>query len=185
MQLMADMSLAADRPLNWNLLGSLASEEIFEQQLRASDLAAEQGAHVIALTLPDLMRMRASTLLPGLPGGARSSGADAAGRRAAVADPDARARLRQGAERVAERSLGVLDDFCPHGGRRSRSQRGRGQSLGEIASIRGTDVIDVLLDVVLVDALTLYVVLPSLTPSLGRSDEGWRARVSTCGRTPG
>jgi hypothetical protein len=53
MQLMADMSLAADRPLNWNLLGSLASEEIYEQQLRASDLATEQGGHVIALTLPD------------------------------------------------------------------------------------------------------------------------------------
>ena len=33
MELMADMSLAADRPLNWNLLGSLASEEIYDQQL--------------------------------------------------------------------------------------------------------------------------------------------------------
>ena len=176
MQLMADMSLAADRPLNWNLLGSLASEEIFEQQLRASDLAAGQGAHVIALALPDLMRMRASTMLPGLPGWDEVVGSDAATRRAAVADPDARARLREGAERVAERSLGVLDDFAlmevgdpgsPWGGR----------SLGEIASVRGTDVIDVLLDVVLVEALTLYLVLPSLTPSLGRSDEGWRARV--------
>jgi N-acyl-D-aspartate/D-glutamate deacylase len=176
MQLMADMSLAADRPLNWNLLGSLASEEIFEQQLHASDLAAEQGAHVIALTLPDLMRMRASTLLPGLPGWKEVVGSDAGARRAAVADPAARASLREGAERVAERSLGVLDDFTLMEVGDPESPW-RGRSLGEIASARGTDVIDVLLDVVLVDALSLYVVLPSLTPSLGRSDEGWQARV--------
>jgi N-acyl-D-aspartate/D-glutamate deacylase len=177
MQLMADMSLAADRPLNWNLLGSLASEEIFEQQLRASDLAAEQGAHVIALTLPDLMRMRASTLLPGLPGWSEVVGSDAATRRAAVANPESRARLRAGAERVAEASLGVLGDFAlMEVGDRESTWTGR--SLGEIASLRGTDVVDVLLDVVLVDALTLYLVLPSLTPSLGRSDEGWRARVA-------
>jgi N-acyl-D-aspartate/D-glutamate deacylase len=52
-----------------------------------------------------------------------------------------------------------------------------GAVAGEIASARGTDIIDVLLDVVLVDALSLYVVLPSLTPFLGRSDEGWQARV--------
>ena len=123
------------------------------------------------------MRMRASTLLPGLPGWGEIVGSDAAARRAAVADPDARARLREGAERVAERSLGVLGRLRPDGGRRSGVRRGRGRSLGEIASVRGTDVVDVLLDVVLVDALTLYVVLPSLTPSLGRSDEGWRARV--------
>jgi N-acyl-D-aspartate/D-glutamate deacylase len=52
-----------------------------------------------------------------------------------------------------------------------------GRSLGAIAADRGTDVIDVLLDVVLPDRLTLYLVLPSLTPSLGQTDEGWRARV--------
>ena len=176
MQLMADMSLAADRPLNWNLLGSLASEEIFEQQLRASDVAAAQGAHVVALTLPDLMRMRASTFLPGLPGWREVVARDATGRRAAVVDAASRARLREGAERVAERAMGVLSDFSlmevgdPDSG-------WAGKSLAEIAGIRGTDVIDVLLDVVLVDGLTLYVVLPSLTPSLGRTDEGWRARV--------
>jgi N-acyl-D-aspartate/D-glutamate deacylase len=177
MQLMADMSLAADRPLNWNLLGSLASEEIYAQQLEASDLAAAQGGHVIALTLPDLMRMRASHLLPGLPGWRDVMGRDEAGRRAAVADPAIRAELRAGAETAARRSMGVLGDFAlmEVGDAASRWQ---GRSLGEIAGLRGTDVIDVLLDVVLIDDITLLLVLPSLTPSLGRSDEGWRARVA-------
>ena len=53
-----------------------------------------------------------------------------------------------------------------------------GRSLADIAEARGTDVVDVLIDVVLVDGLTLFVVLPSLTPSMGRTDEGWEARVS-------
>jgi N-acyl-D-aspartate/D-glutamate deacylase len=177
MQLMAEMSLFADRPLNWNLLGSLASEEIYEQQLQASDLAAEKGAYVIALALPDLMRMRASNLLVSLRGWGEVLKLDRAGRLAAVGDPDTRTSLRAGADRMAERGLGALGDF-------SLMEIGDpestwvGRSLGEIAAIRGTDTVDVLLDVVLVDALSLYLVLPSLTPSLGRSDEGWRARVS-------
>jgi N-acyl-D-aspartate/D-glutamate deacylase len=177
MQLMADMSLAADRPLNWNLLGSLASEEIYEQQLRASDVAARQGGHVVALTLPDMMRMRASHLLPSLPGWGDVIGLDDAGRRAAVLDPDVRTRLRSAAEKAAQRSMGVLGDFAlmEVGDPGSKWQ---GRSLGEIATVRGTDVVDVLIDVVLVDSVTLLLVLPSLTPSLGRSDEGWRARVS-------
>ncbi|MGD0312860.1 MAG: amidohydrolase family protein [Acidimicrobiales bacterium] len=177
MQLMAEMSLAADRPLNWNLLGSLASEEIYEQQLEASDLAEAVGAHVVALTLPDMMRMRASTLLPGLPGWREVTQLDVGGRRAAVADPDTRARLRSGAEKAAGRSMGVLSDFAlmevsdPDSG-------WVGRSVGEIAEARGTDIVDVLIDVVLTDGLTLFAVLPSLTPSLGRTDEGWAARVA-------
>ncbi len=51
-------------------------------------------------------------------------------------------------------------------------------SLPEVAAARGTDIVDVLIDVVLPDRLALTVVLPSLTPSLGRSDEGWAARVA-------
>ena len=177
MELMADMSLAADRSLNWNLLGSLASEEIYEQQLEASDIAAAKGAHVVALTLPDMMRMRASNVLVSLPGWRDVLSLDEAGRRAAVADPEQRARLREGAAAVAEKAMGVLADF-------SLMEIGDpaspdvGRSLGELAEERGTDVVDVLLDVVLPEKLPLYMVLPSLTPSLGRSDEGWAARVA-------
>ena len=176
MTLMADMSLAADRPLNWNLLGSLASEEIYEQQLAASDVAAACGAHVVALTLPDLMRMRAGNVLPSLPGWKAVLELDAAGRRAATADPATRRALRAGAEQVADKAMGVLADFRLMEIADADS-RWVGRSLGDIAQERGTDVIDVLIDVVLPDGLTLFTVLPSLTPTLGRSDEGWRVRA--------
>ena len=175
-QVMADMSLAADRPLNWNLLGSMASEEIYAEQLRASDVAAARGAHVVALTLPDVMRLRATTVLANLPGWGEVVGLDDEGRRAAVADPAQRAALRAGAEQVASRAIGVLADFSLM----EVADAGSpwvGRPLGSVAGQRGTDVIDVLLDVVLPEGLTLYAVLPSLTPSLGQSDDGWRARV--------
>ena len=177
MQLMVDMSLAADRPLNWNLLGSLASEEIYEQQLEASDLAEAAGAHVVALTLPDMMRMRASTLLPGLPGWRPVTELDLDGRRAAIADPETRGQLRAGAEKAARRSMGVLSDFALMEVSDPDSAW-VGRSVGEIAESRGTDIVDVLIDVVLADGLTLFAVLPSLTPSLGRTDEGWAARTA-------
>ncbi|HEX3980665.1 MAG TPA: amidohydrolase family protein, partial [Acidimicrobiales bacterium] len=177
MRLMADMSLAADRSLNWNLLGSLASEEIYQQQLEASDLAEAAGAHVVALTLPDMMRMRASTLLPGLPGWREVTELDAEGRRAAAADPETRARLRSGAEKATRRSMGVLSDFALMEVSDPDSAW-VGRSVGEIAEERGSDIVDVLIDVVLPDGLTLFAVLPSLTPSLGRTDEGWAARTA-------
>lgn len=50
--------------------------------------------------------------------------------------------------------------------------------LGSIATDRGCDVIDLLLDVVLLDNFAPYLVLLSLAPSLGWSDEGRVARVA-------
>jgi N-acyl-D-aspartate/D-glutamate deacylase len=52
-----------------------------------------------------------------------------------------------------------------------------GQSIAELARERGADPVDVLIDVVLPDRLPLTMVFPSLVPSLGRSEEGWRVRA--------
>ena len=47
------MSLAANRPLNWNVLQvNSRSGEITANKLSASDYAAERGARVLALTIP-------------------------------------------------------------------------------------------------------------------------------------
>ena len=99
MELMADMSVAADRPVNWNLLGSMSPVEIYEQQLAACDLAREHGGRVVALALPDFLRMRASTLLATIPEFADVLRAPEWERRAAVQDPDVRARLTAAIER--------------------------------------------------------------------------------------
>jgi N-acyl-D-aspartate/D-glutamate deacylase len=57
--LMGEMSAAANRPLNWNLLQVYAQNwDLVQHQLRGSDLAAEAGGRVLALTLPDTFRLR-------------------------------------------------------------------------------------------------------------------------------
>jgi N-acyl-D-aspartate/D-glutamate deacylase len=52
-----------------------------------------------------------------------------------------------------------------------------GQTVAAIAAARGEDPVEVLLDVVVPDRLPLTLVLPTLVPSLGATDDGWRARV--------
>src|SRR5581483_5785849 len=102
MDLMTAMSLAADRPLNWNVLGvSAANPDFHGQQLRATDHAAQHGATVIPLTLPHQMRIRLSFLtgfvLDGLPGWREVMHLPVAERIRALSDPETRRRLNDGA----------------------------------------------------------------------------------------
>ncbi len=188
-RLMTDMSLAADRPLNWNLLGSLSPTEIVEQQLSATDYARHNGAEVVALALPDVMRMRASTLFDSLPGWRDVVGLDPEARRAAAADPAVRAQLREAAARVAAGGLGAMTRLdlleVAHPGTDDDNGNGAddgggelvGRTITEVAEARHADPLDVLIDVVAARRLPLTLVFPTLFPSLGTSDDGWRRRV--------
>jgi N-acyl-D-aspartate/D-glutamate deacylase len=177
--LMTEMSLAANRPLNWNLLGSLSPTEVYEQQLTSCDHARAQGAHVVALTLPDLMRVRADRVLDDLPGWREVVALDPAARRRAVADPAVRARLRAGADEAVRRGLGALaqPELLEIAEAPAGSATLVGRSIADVAAERGADPADVLIDVVLPDRLPLTLVFPSLVPSLGRSAEGWKVRA--------
>jgi N-acyl-D-aspartate/D-glutamate deacylase len=181
MEVMADMSVAANRPLNWNLLGSMSPVEIYEQQLVACDLAAERGGRVVALALPDFLRMRANTLLDALPEFRAITRLDEAQRRDAVREPATRARLRAAVERAAASDFAALaawDLIEIAEARSSDTEPLAGLTIAEVAAARGSDPIDVLIDVVVPELLPLTVMLPTVVPSLGASDQGWRARAS-------
>ncbi|KZS68739.1 MAG: amidohydrolase family protein [Mycobacterium pseudokansasii] len=186
--LLTDMSVAAARPLNWNLLGvSAANPAGHENQLRAYDVAAEHGGRVVALTLPHGMKIRLSFLsgfvLDGLPGWRDTMHLPVPQRLAALAAPAVRRRLAEGA---ASKEAGMLrglaqwdrlvivETFAPE------NADATGRSVGEVAAARGGEPFDTLLDIVIADELRT-----GLSPPLTGDDAAdWRARAQVW-RHPG
>jgi N-acyl-D-aspartate/D-glutamate deacylase len=178
---MSRMSIAADRPLNWNLLGvSAANPEFHNHQLAASDAAAARGARIVALTLPHVMRIRLSFLtgfvLDGLPGWRETLHLPVPERLRALSDPEMRGRLRAGAESPEAgmlrglakwERLDLAETFAPE------TAAFAGRSVGDVAAERGVDPFDALLDIVVADELRtgLHPVLPE-----GDADD-WKMRA--------
>ena len=179
---MAAWSLAAGRPANWNVLGvSALNPAGHEHQLAASTRAAEQGATIVALTLPHSMGIRLSFLsgapLIGLPGWAPVFELSVPERRAAFADPEVRRRLAEGAvspDAGLLRHLAVWDrlEFIETFAAENTGYEGR--SVGSVAAERGQEPFDALLDVVIADGLRT-----GLRPAIpGPSAEDWKLRAS-------
>ncbi|MCV7443346.1 amidohydrolase family protein [Mycobacterium paraense] len=186
--LLTDMSVAADRPLNWNLLGvSAANPAGHEKQLRAWEAAAGRGGRVVALTLPQAMKIRLSFLsgfvLDGLPGWRDTMHLPVPERLVALADPQVRRRLAEGA---ASKEAGMLrglaqwhrlvivETFAPE------NADATGRSVGEVAAARGGEPFDTLLDVVIADELRT-----GLSPPLtGDTEADWKMRAEVW-RHPG
>jgi N-acyl-D-aspartate/D-glutamate deacylase len=179
--LLTGMSKAADRPLNWNVLGvSAGNPEGHEKQLRAGEVAAGRGGRVVALTLPHSTKIRLSFLsgfvLDGLPGWRETMHLPVAERLRALADPQVRRRLNEGAhseEAGILRGLAnwerliVVETFA----RENRDAKGR--TVGEVAAARGGEPFDTLLDVVIADELRT-----GLSPRpFGDDEADWKMRA--------
>ena len=177
-ELMAAMSGAAGRPLNWNVLVVGGGSDTYKAQLEASDRAAEQGGRVLALTVPAVMQLhlnfRSGFLFDALPGWGPTMALPDEEKTRALTDPDVRRQLRESAEsdtglfRAMLRwdRLQIGETFAPE------NEGLSGRTVADVAAERGADPFDALLDVVVADDLRT-VLMP---PARGDDPESWQLR---------
>lgn len=183
-KLLTDMSRAADRPINWNVLAVTAGmRDQVNSQLAVSDRIAEQGGRLVALTLPHSMKIRLSFLtgfvLDGLPGWRETMHLPVPERIKALQDPEVRRRLDEGARSPDAGLIGalskwhrlkIIETFAPE------NKDCEGKTVAEVMKARGAgheSSFDVLLDIVVADELRT-----GITPDMpGDTAEDWATRA--------
>jgi N-acyl-D-aspartate/D-glutamate deacylase len=179
--LMATLSLLADRPANWNVLGvSALNPGGLEHQLAASTSAAERGATVVALTLPHTMKLRLSfepgAILDSLPGWREMFALPVPERMKVLSDPTERARLDAGAKSKEAGIIGALarwENLLIDETFAAENAGYEGRSVGEVAKATGKEPFDALLDIVVADRLRT-----GLRPPIGESEADWELRAT-------
>jgi len=179
-RLMGEMSAAADRPLNWNVLIVMAGlERQAARQLEASDTAAGLGGRVLGLTMPAPVMPRLSFasgfLLDTIPGWHDVMTAPHAERLAALSSPGERARLLAAAEEggaafgLANFGQYVLADI-----RSEELRRFEGRTVAEAAAELGLSPFDAACAIAVADDLATGLCFPPNGDSLA----DWQARVA-------
>jgi N-acyl-D-aspartate/D-glutamate deacylase len=176
-ELLAQMSSQARRPLNWNVLGTTAGEtDRVRHQLRPSIRARELGGRVVALTMPVFADNNMSFLtfcaLWLLPGWRDALSVEVPERIRRLRDPAERAKMMENAAtsplaRLAEFGRYMIGDvFC------EANEPYRNRLVAEIAAERGQDPFATIVDIVAADDLrtVLWPIPSSDTP------EDWDAR---------
>jgi N-acyl-D-aspartate/D-glutamate deacylase len=180
-ELMTDMSVAANRPLNWNLIAVNLSPrhmETMEARLGASDFARQRGGRVLALTVPCAVQSRLSLesgfVFDMLNGWAKPMALPVDEKKAMLADPTQRRQMNELAQGPSPmrgiakwHQLTVGEIFSDA----NRDYQGR--TIGEIADAEGRETFDVLCDIALADELRtgLY------QPVIGDDEATWKKRV--------
>jgi N-acyl-D-aspartate/D-glutamate deacylase len=179
-ELMATLSLLANRPANWNVLGvSSLNPAACQHQLDASTAAAGRGATVVALTLPHTMKIRLSfehgAVIDGLPGWREVFALGLPERMECLADPDVRKRLDDGAHSKEAGILAALANWRNLIIEETFSEANAGlagRTVGAIAAERGQEPFDALVDVALADGLRT-----GLRPPIPESEADWELRA--------
>ena len=180
-ELLAQMSAVAGRPLNWNLLVvDAAAPERVSAQMAPSRRAREIGGRVVALTMPVIVPMNMSFLnycaFNLMPGWGEVLNKPVAERMNLLRDPSVRDRMLRGSR---DENIGMFRRLTGFAGYRigdtySAANEGlAGRVVGDIAAERGADPFDTLIDVALADDLRT-VLWPSATDD---DDAHWSLRA--------
>jgi N-acyl-D-aspartate/D-glutamate deacylase len=179
--IMADLSLAANRPLNWNVLAPNAiAPQYTENQLSASDYAAERGAVVVALTPPATPTVRINLasgfIFDAFPNWDELFRLPIAARKEKLRDPAFRRKLDEGAHSEGAgllRGLARWENLIVDQVARPEHEMLRGRKIGEIAEGLGKEPFDCMLDLAISEDL-----LTSFMPSpIGDDDASWQLRA--------
>ncbi len=179
-ELMAAMSRAANRPINWNVLAVYSrNAQVVERQLAGSDLARSLGGRVVALTLPDSQRNRlnfkSGFILDILPGWDKLMALPDTEKLTLLADPIGRRRM----DELAQSQEGPLRSIANWGQYLivetfdAKSRPFIGRPVADLAAEVGKSAWDALADMVLADELKTVIV----NQDRGQDVESWRRRV--------
>ncbi len=181
MELMTNMSLAAQRSLNWNvMIVTRGTREIVTEQLKASDYAAARGAQVKALTFAQPVSLRINLWsgfgLDSFPGWAGILALPMDERKVAFADPAVRENLVRGVAHpdipLALRATGNFKRMLVEETFSDATADYQGRILGELAEEMGKEPSDLFFDIAIADNLKT-----TFLPNLGGNDEeSWALR---------
>ena len=175
-QLMSDLSTAAQRPLNWNVLGA-GQADLMENQLSASDLARANGGEVLALTVPQPITLRINLyggfVFDAMDGWADLFKVSVDERIRILSDPAERARLDESARaRGPMRNLAVWEDLTVHAVFLDKNKSLEGKTVGEIAQLQGKAPFDAMLDLAIDEGLRTSF----MPPAIGGDEALWQVR---------
>ncbi|CAB4364911.1 MAG: amidohydrolase family protein [Actinobacteria bacterium] len=182
LELMAEMSVVAKSPLNWNVLQAHPSNKAErEQKLASSDVAAARGGKVVGLTAPMTLNFRLSFIsgfiLDAVPGWEDVMLLSKGEKLALLVDPAERRRLGElaAAEHPMRhftnwRRMIIHDTFDP------ANEGCAGRTIGAIAEERGLSPWDTLCEIALADGLRTSFGHPTVEDE---PQDLWEARVET------
>lgn len=177
-QLLTDMSVAADKPLNWNVIFVNARQaDLIEEKLQASDFAAQQGGRVIALTAPMPAESRLSFesgfLLDTLHGWLEPMALSNQQKLELLSDPERRNKLNEDAQKPsAFRGIARWERLTVGEVSKEDLKHLEGRTIGDIAEELGKTPWETLCEIVVEDDLKtgLY------PPAAGDNEESWALR---------